>query len=330
MSIKVAYVTNTDANNISVIDLSKNEEIGVIPIGGSPRGAMAIDEDGKFGYVSNCAGNTVSKIDLKKSVETTKIEVGLAPRGIAIADNLLFVANSGSNDISIIDTLIETEVSRISTGNNPRALSITPNFKYLNVPCWGSDELSIFHIDMVKPEKSYELERIHLGVDSKPYHAYSSEDNRHVYTANTHEHTIKVVDILSKEVISTIPVGYGPRAVIEDIKRNLLYVSCEASDSLSIINKSSWKNINDVSVGSTPRGLKIDYETDNLYISLFSRGVVVTNQIRNALTVVDLKKQKVSGSIKTGLGPCSISIFNVEENVIDEFLLRENEKFVLV
>ncbi|AQZ47685.1 40-residue YVTN family beta-propeller repeat [Paenibacillus larvae subsp. larvae] len=51
---KFAYVTNTDSNDISVISLSNQTEIGRIPVGGSPRGGMAIDAKGIYGYVDFC------------------------------------------------------------------------------------------------------------------------------------------------------------------------------------------------------------------------------------------------------------------------------------
>ncbi|OAU15787.1 YncE family protein [Lacticaseibacillus rhamnosus] len=45
---KVAYVTNTDSNDISVVDLQTSSEINRIAIGDSPRGAMAIDKKGDW------------------------------------------------------------------------------------------------------------------------------------------------------------------------------------------------------------------------------------------------------------------------------------------
>lgn len=308
MTKKLAYVTNTDSNDISLIDLENQKEIGRIPIGGSPRGAMAVDSNNSYGYVSNCAGNTVSKINLKNNIEETKIETGMAPRGLAIYKNLLFVSNSGSNDISIIDLNSDEEMARIPVGNNPRALSVTPNGKFLNVPCWGTDEIVSIEINYENPELSTVYSTIHLGKDAKPYHVFSDTNNKHLYTANTHKHSVSVIDLTKKEIIEDIPVGHGPRAVISDDERNLLYVTCEASNSVYIINKLTWSVANSVEVGPTPRGMKINDKT--LYVTLFSRGNVVTNQLPNSLAVVDLDRQETDGYIRTGLGPCSMSIID--------------------
>ena len=199
---KLAYVTNTDSNDISVVDMTEQKEIGRIPIGGSPRGCMIIDTKGVYGYVSNCAGNTVSVIDLFSNRETARIHVGVAPRGVALSpdNSLLFVSNSGSADLSIIDLVKREEITRIPVGDNPRALSITPDGKYVCIPCWGADSVSFVEVNYENPALSFEAFRVALGQDAKPYHAMADFDGQYVYTANTHRHTLSVINLLDMSV----------------------------------------------------------------------------------------------------------------------------------
>lgn len=325
-----AYVTNTDSNDISVVDLNETVEVERIPIGGSPRGGMGIDNKGIYGYVSNCAGNTISVIDLYNNRENGRIEVGTSPRGVVLSPNnlLLFVANSGSNDVSVIDLKNREELTRIPVGENPRALSITPNGKYVNVPCWGADSLSVIEVDYENSVECKEISRIYLGKDLRPYHAYSDYDNEHVYTANTHGHSISVINLLDLEVETEIKVGYGPRAVIADRNEPFLYVSCEGANAVSVVDKKQWKEIKQIPVGPTPRGLKIDEKNDVLMVSAFTRFLNpdLMNDA-NSLSVVDLKTKEKTGRVKTGLGPCSISIFDpsaINETIIEETELQEN------
>lgn len=159
---------------------------------------MAIDKNGVYGYVSNCAGNTISVIDLINNREVTRITVGLAPRGVALTPDgsLLFVSNSGSADVSVIDAAKREEVTRIPVGDNPRALSVTPDGKFVNVPCWGADSVSVIEINYENPSEMKENYRLYLGQDAKPYHVFSHPDGKHAYTANTHRHTVSVIDLL--------------------------------------------------------------------------------------------------------------------------------------
>lgn len=310
---KLIYVTNTDSNDISVVDVSKQKERGRIPIGGSPRGSMAIDNQGVYGYVCNCAGQTVSVIDLMSNREVEKVTVGIAPRGVCLSPNgeLAFVANSGSGDVSIVDVKRREEVNRIPTGDNPRFLSVTPNGRFVSVPCWGADSVSIIEVNYKNPGEMGETSRIYLNKDAKPYHALSYADSEHIYTANTHRHTISEINLLDMKIINEIPTSYGPRAVISDPNDPYLYVSCEASNAISVIDLNSKQEMKKIDVGPTPRGLKIDESDRTLYVSNFKRSLISNfNEDGDGLSVVDLnKKERISG-IKTGLGPCSVNIFD--------------------
>lgn len=107
-----AYVTNTDSDDISVVDIANSKEVCRISIGGSPRGSVRFDPQKNFGYVSNCAGNTISVIDLHRDREVAKITVGMAPRGITLSPDgkYAYVSNSGENTLSIVDLLVGSRV----------------------------------------------------------------------------------------------------------------------------------------------------------------------------------------------------------------------------
>ena len=80
-----AYVTNANANTVSVIDTATNAVVGsAIPVGSVPN-AIAITPDGTKAYVTNANVNTVSVINTAtNAVVGSAIPVGGAPRGIAI------------------------------------------------------------------------------------------------------------------------------------------------------------------------------------------------------------------------------------------------------
>ncbi|MFO3689030.1 YncE family protein [Staphylococcus felis] len=317
MKEKFIYVTNTDSNDISVISSNKNSELTRIPVGGSPRGSMALHKNLPYGYVCNCAGDTISKIDLTNNKEDSKIKVGLAPRGVCVDPNreLIYVSNSGSSDVSIVSTENDKEILRINVGENPRFLSVSPDGKYLSVPCSGSDNIYIIELtDNVLYSKISSI--VELGEYAKPYHAFTHK-NYNIYTANTHRHSVSVIDLYKKTVTTEIPVGYGPRAVIADPHKDLIYVSCEASNSVSVIDINKNEEIKHIDVGPTPRGLKIDEKSEILYVSAFKRTMLSKyNQDGDGLSVVDLKTLERKGYIKTGLGPCSVSIYEPNSEML--------------
>ena len=71
-----AYVTNSGANTVSVIDIPTNKVVATVPVGFFPSG-VAVTPDGKHVYVANFQSNNVSVIDTAaNTVVGTPIPVG--------------------------------------------------------------------------------------------------------------------------------------------------------------------------------------------------------------------------------------------------------------
>lgn len=314
---KVAYVTNTDSNDISVIDLQTSSEINRISIGDSPRGAMAIDKKRGLGFVSNCAGDTISVVDLTEGREIDRITVGLAPRGVDISPDfsLLFVANSGSKSVSIVDLDELSVVATLPVQRNPRQLQVTKDGALVVVPNFGSSSVSVLQINYVHPSNSKNLGNVTLGGDKCPYHAYPDEEGKFAFTANTFDNSISVVDLANLVVVKTIPTGFGPRAVITEPSGEYLLVTAEASNALCVIDRSTLREVKRIPVGGTPRGLIIDPDTHTVLISDFNRtSTTLEADVRqDKMTVVDLTSLERIGNLPTGLGACSVNILETAD-----------------
>lgn len=320
---RYAYITNTDSNTISVVDLQTTEEVKQVEIGDSPRGAMAIDKKRGLGYVSNCAGDTVSVIDLNSDKEYGRIRVGLAPRGVEISadSNYLFVTNSGSASVSIVDLSIKKEVKNIEVGRNPRQLSISPNSEYIYVPNFGSDSISIIKIDYTNIDNTKVITEIPLVSDAKPYHVYPNEDGTLLFTANTFNHSVSVIDVAREEVIRTISVGYNPRAVITEPTGKYLFVSAEASNAVSVVDRKIWQEIERIPVGPTPRGLIVDEVNNYVLVTAFDRTKIAYLAGQDRISIISIDTLKRIGNLPSGLGACSINIVDtkeIEKTIIDK------------
>jgi YVTN family beta-propeller protein len=99
------YVTNSDANTVSVIDITTNTVIDTIPIGVVPFD-IAYSPDNQRMYVTNGGDSIVSVINTTtNTVEPTPITVGSAPYGIAydLVSDRMYVANSLDETVSVIN-----------------------------------------------------------------------------------------------------------------------------------------------------------------------------------------------------------------------------------
>ena len=125
-----AYVTNQNANTVSVIDTATNAVVGsAITVGDLPFG-IAITPDGTKAYVVNFNADTVSVIDTAtNAVVGSPITVGDVPRGIAITPDgtKAYVTNQFDDTVSVIDTATNAVVgSAIPVGDLPFGIAICP------------------------------------------------------------------------------------------------------------------------------------------------------------------------------------------------------------
>lgn len=117
-----------------------------------------------------------------------------------------------------------------------------------------------------------------------------------------------MLSLRSMSVLKEVPIGFGPRGVLPDPNDHYVYVRCEASNAVSVVDKNTWTEAKQIQVGPTPRGMSLDEST--LYVTAFARTINMAPLEGNALTVIDLKTKEAVGSIKTGLGPCSVNIYD--------------------
>ncbi|MCK3780956.1 YncE family protein [Ensifer sesbaniae] len=75
---RYALVTNSEDDNVSVIDLTSATPRAVIATGGFPHG-LRISPDGNEAYVANVKDGTVSVLDLGDTSELARTSVGKAP-----------------------------------------------------------------------------------------------------------------------------------------------------------------------------------------------------------------------------------------------------------
>ncbi len=189
----LAYVTNSNAATVSIIDIATNTVTSTITGFDGPSG-FVITPDGNHAYVNNYGGpiagsgngNTVSVVDLNTNTIVDTITVGplppgppAAPAALAITPNGAYVyvvnyvdGNPGTGTISIIRTSDNSvQINAITGFSGPFAIAITPNGKYAYVTNFGSNNFAP------------------IG------------------------NTVSVVDISSNTVIATILVGIQPAGI---------------------------------------------------------------------------------------------------------------------
>jgi rhomboid protease GluP len=150
-----AYVTDNDANTLSVVDMGSKTIVRTIAggrfpkAGGCPsnmcagRGAagVAISADEKYAYVTSIRQNAVAVVDLAAGKIARTIAVGIFPTDIMLSPDgkTAYVMNAVDNSISVVDLaagssaqikLSETDAAGQPFGH-PTGLALSPDGKTL-------------------------------------------------------------------------------------------------------------------------------------------------------------------------------------------------------
>ncbi len=126
------------------------------------------------------------------------------------------------------------------------------------------------------------------------------------YVSSQRDDEVLAVD-LTTNAITRIPVGVQPNKILLSPDESRLYVANGDTDSVSVIDTSSDKVVQTISLsrpgdkykGANPNSLALSPNGETLYVTLGGE---------NSVAVVNLKSGRVTGRIPTGWYPNSVSV----------------------
>jgi YVTN family beta-propeller protein len=126
-----AYVANTSADAVSVIDTATNQVTATIAVGNAPA-EVAIAPDGSKAYVANTGSNTVSVIDTDAKTVLASVPVADAPVSLAVSPlgDRLYVMTA-TCVLQVIDTASNSVAATVPIGGSSPRIAITPDGKRL-------------------------------------------------------------------------------------------------------------------------------------------------------------------------------------------------------
>ena len=127
---KYIYVTNSDLNEVQIIDTKTDSVVNKISDIDTTRG-IAISPNGKYALVTNVRSNSVTVINIKDNSVVKKISVDRMPTDIAITKDgkSAYITNQGSGSISIISIDKLKVVNNIEVADNPISIYISEWFE---------------------------------------------------------------------------------------------------------------------------------------------------------------------------------------------------------
>lgn len=247
----------TGSNRVSLPNGWHLSPVGkMLPAGDLPLN-IAISPTGKLAAVTNNgqSDQSIQLINIKKGVVTDVVEIGKSWLGLAFSDDGKSLYASGGNDNMII-------------------------------------------IYSVKGEKLIAKDTIVLG---KPWPelisvaglAVDNSRNR-LYTVTKENNSLYVVDLNTRNVISTHPLGGEGYTCILSPDRKTLYATCWGCDKVIIFDTVLGRITGDIAVGDNPNDMCITADGKYLFVA---------NANDNNVSVIDAAALKVIETLNTALYP---------------------------
>lgn len=199
-----AYVTNSGADSISIIDLNSDTLVttldntsgffGIEPV------AIAITADDSRAFVVNRGSNDVITIDLQTTQVIHTEPVGFKPTGIVLSHDTVYVTNRDSNSVSYFDLDNSQTQTELTVGTGPMALVLSPDGNRVYVAnAFGGQENDL------------------CGLEGTPV-----------------INTLSVIDTTTKSVLpGEVTVGAAPIGVVITGDSNKLYAISACTDAAS-------------------------------------------------------------------------------------------------
>jgi len=209
---KRAYATNSEDNNVLVIDVEQKQIVGEFKTGEFPHG-LRISPDGREIYVANVEDNSVSVIDIAQSKEATRIPVGKAPVQVGFTPDgrHAYVSLRDENSIAVIDTAQRRKIATVAVGRNPIQVFATPDGRHVYVANQGTDANPDNTVSVIETANNSVVATIVTGRGA--HGVVASDDGTRIFIANIVDDTVSVIDTATQKVTRNIKVGKGPNGI---------------------------------------------------------------------------------------------------------------------
>lgn len=239
----------TDGSNMVVIDLAARRVIGNVDFGKGVRPHLPVigPKNGLL-YVSTELNRSITIID----PATLKI-VGSVPTGQAESHMFAitrdgrraYTANVGPGTVSVLD---------LDTKKTLAIIPVSPQIQRISL---AVDDSLAFTSDVTKPQLAVidtATNRIKswIALPGLGYGSATTPDGRWLVIALPLIHQVGVIDLQEMKVAHTIDLPTRPQEVLVAPDNKVVYVSCDQSGKVAVINIADWtvKSIIDAGPGA--------------------------------------------------------------------------------
>ena len=258
------------AEQLSVIDTKSLKRIAVVKTGKHPHD-FGFSADSKLLYVGHERETFINVFETGTWKKRSAIEVGLAQHDISLSPDgreLWFTVTNqpyrkGLPRVGIVSlTDPQKKVQMLDSGRNAHDVIFGPAGRIVWVTNGGFIGYPDPHVNFLDPKTRRVLGQIRVG--RYPFHGpkrgrdgnYLPVDAKQMWFSDRGTSSVIAVDIASRKIVSSVPVGKGPFHVAVTPK-GVLFVANNESNTVTIIDGAAKAILRTLRVDKKPHGLAV-------------------------------------------------------------------------
>lgn len=263
-----------------------------------------------IGFATSSESDIVTIFNKRTMEVTSVLGTGANPRGMVLDQRAGrgYVAVSGGNAVEVIDVSREEIIARIALNllDDPVELALSPDGKILVTANYGSNTAGIINA------RSMDLAGT-IRVGEGPTSVVIDPNGVRAYVLNSLSSSVSVIDLPRNELLATMGLEGAPLRGAFNRRGNKLYVVLSDSPFLTVIDPSRLTVIERIYVGIGAVSIKVDTQSDLVYIGKRSGGI----------SIIDPISRMIIDRIDVVGGAFSMTI-DSEENAL--FVLQSDRK----
>ncbi len=293
-------VLEKEDRSLAIVDPSSLKVVARVPAGDDPHEVVA-SEDGRFAYISNYGAfatplHTLSVVDIRERKPLPAIDLGalLAPHGLALVEGKIYFTAEGSKAIGRYDPVSQRIDWILGIGQNrTHMLEVAKDGSRIFTSNVNSNSIGIIERDRNADVSGWSETYVPVGKGPEGFDV--SPDGKELWTANSHDGSVSIIDIASKKVTQTLELH---TQAINRLKftpdGRLVLMSDLGTGDLVVLDAVGRKEIKRIRLGHGAAGILVSPDGSLAYVAV-SRD--------NYVAVVNLKSLSVRGRIATWQRP---------------------------
>ncbi len=250
------WVTNTNENTVSRIDLVTNGIRQTIPVGAGPAGVAV---GGGAVWVANGLDGTVSRIDPATNRNVDTIRTGNGPRGVAYGEGAVWVTNSVDGTVTRIDPGATRAPMTFPAVLGAAGVAVGFGRVWIASPPTAS-------VVALNPRTGQVLDRIPVGREPSAIAVGTDA----VWVANRADGTVSRINPRTPVAVDkTVPVGNEPEDIA--VGRGEVWVANGGDRTLVRLDSSDGAPKSRTVLGNPPSSVAV--APDRVYVAVQSSGL---------------------------------------------------------